>query len=145
MRFMIIRRADQETESGTAMPSHELVLAMTRYNQRMIDAGVMVAGEGLLSSSRGARVSFSNGKPTVIDGPFAEAKELIAGFTIIDVNSREEALEWMRQWPVEDAGGNVQLELRQVASADDFGDAFTPELRAQEDAMRVQAQARGGY
>jgi hypothetical protein len=141
MRFMIIRKADVDSEAGL-MPSHELLNAMTQYNQRMADAGIIVGGEGLHPSSRGARISFSGGKPTVTQGPFAGAGEMIAGFTLIEVKSRDEALEWVRQWPVEDANGNAQLELRQVFTADDFGEAFTPELRAQEDAMRDEIAVR---
>jgi hypothetical protein len=135
MRFMIIRKADAETEAEV-MPSTELIAAMTAYNEKLVAAGVMVGGDGLSSSRHGARISFANGKPTVVDGPFAEAKELIAGYTVIDVASLEEALEWARQWPVEDGNGNAQLELRRFVSAEDFGDAFTPELQEREQAMR---------
>lgn len=135
MRFMIIRKADAETESE-AMPSTELIEQMTSYNERLVAAGVMVGGDGLRASRHGARISFSNGKPTVTDGPFAEAKELIAGYTVIDVGSYEEAIEWVKQWPPLDGNGNVQLELRRFVSAEDFGDAFTPELQAREQAMR---------
>ncbi len=135
MRFMIIRKADTETEAE-AMPSTELIEAMTAYNEKLVAAGVMVGGDGLKPSRYGAKISFSNGKPTVIDGPFAEAKELIAGYTVIDVASYEEAIEWVKQWPPEDGNGNVQLELRRVVSMEDFGDAFTPELQAREQVMR---------
>lgn len=135
MRFMIIRRADEETEAG-ALPTQELVDAMMTYNEEMMNAGVMIGGDGLQPTSKGALVKFQDGKPTVIDGPFAEAKELIAGYTLIQVNSRAEALEWMKRWPAEDARGHVTLELRQLYEADDFGEEFTPALRAQEERFR---------
>ncbi|HVM18574.1 MAG TPA: YciI family protein [Egibacteraceae bacterium] len=133
MRFMIIRKADSETEAGV-MPTEEQLRTMTDYNEEMLKAGVLVAGEGLHPSSRGMRVSFRDGAPTVTDGPFAEAKELIAGFTMIEVRSREEALEWVKRWPEE----NVDLEVRQVFAAEDFGEAFTPELQAREEHMREE-------
>jgi hypothetical protein len=142
MRFMIIRRADEETEAG-AMPSQELLEAMVAYNEELVKAGVMLAGEGLHPSARGARISFSGGTPTVTDGPFAETKELIAGFTLIEVRSREEALEWVKRWPSEDGGGHVQLELRQVFEAEDFGEEFTPQLREQEESQRRRAAGDG--
>jgi hypothetical protein len=137
MRFMIIRKADAETEAE-AMPSTELIEQMTSFNERLVAAGVMVGGDGLKSSRHGAKISFSNGRPTIIDGPFAETKELIAGYTLIDVPSYEAALEWVKQWPPFDGHGNVQLELRQVITAEDFGEAFTPELQARERKMREQ-------
>ena len=137
MRFMIIRKADQDTEAG-APPSEELLRAMTEYNEEMVKAGVMLAGEGLHPTSNGVRVEFTGGRPTVTDGPFAESKELIAGYSLIQVRSREEAVEWARRWPAEDAGGNVRLELRQVFEAEDFGDEFTPELREAEERMRAE-------
>ncbi|MEO6917866.1 MAG: YciI family protein [Collimonas sp.] len=140
MHFMIIRKADKETEAGI-MPSESLIAAMIKFNEEMVQAGVMQAGEGLHPSSKGARIKFSGGKPTIIDGPFAETKELIAGFTMIQVESKAEALEWVKRWPAEDAGGNVELELRQVFAAEDFGDAFTPELRETEERLRRQAAA----
>ncbi len=121
MRFMIIRKADPETEAAVP-PSEELIEAMARYNEELIDAGVMRAGDGLHPSSRGARVGFSSGKPLVTDGPFTEAKELIAGFTIIDVGSKEEAIEWARRWPTIDGHGNVQLEIRQVYELEELGE-----------------------
>ncbi|GMT99818.1 YciI family protein [Corallococcus caeni] len=138
MRFMIIRRADKDTEAGV-LPDEKLLAAMTAYNEEMVKAGVMLQGEGLQPTSKGARVKFTNGKPTIIDGPFTETKELIAGFSIIQVKSREEALEWLKRWPSLDAGGNVELELRQIFEAEDFGAEFTPELRAQEERMRELA------
>ena len=141
MHFMIIRKADTETEAGV-MPTTELIEKMTEYNEKLAKAGVLRGGEGLLPSSKGARITFSGGKPTVLDGPFAEAKELIAGFTLIEVASYEEALGWVRQWPSIDGHGNVELELRQVASAADFGAAFTPDLQEREDAMRLTTESR---
>jgi hypothetical protein len=140
MRFMIIRKADRDTEAGT-LPNEALLSAMMRYNEEMVKAGVMLAGEGLQPTSKGARVKFHGGKPTVIDGPFTESKELIAGFSIIQVNSRAEAIEWLKRWPAEDANGEVELELRQIYEAEDFGEEFTPELRKQEELLRQQSSA----
>ncbi len=131
MRFMIIRKADADTEAGK-QPSTELIAAMMRYNEELVKAGVMVAGEGLHPSVDGARISFKGGTTTVTDGPFAEAKELIAGFTMIDVKSRDEALEWVRRWPEPD----VELELRQVFSADEFCNV-TPDLVELEARLRA--------
>jgi len=122
MRFMIIRRADRQTEAG-AKPSEQLIADMAKYNEALIRAGVMLAGDGLQPTSKGALVSFRNGKPTVIDGPFAEAKELIAGYSIFEVASREEAIEWIKRWPVTDADGNAQIEIRQLYEIEDFGDS----------------------
>jgi hypothetical protein len=118
---MIIRRADAETEAG-AEPTEALITDMMAYMQKMIDAGVMLDGAGLQGSAKGARVSFSNGKPTVTDGPFAETKELIAGYSIIEVNSREEAIEWVKQWPQLDGHGSVQIEIRELFSPEAFGE-----------------------
>jgi hypothetical protein len=143
MRFMIIRKADKDTEAGV-MPSTELLEAMGRYNEELVKAGVMLAGEGLHPSAKGARVKFSKGKPQVIDGPFTETKELIAGFTLIEVKSREEALEWLKRWPALDGNGEVELELRQVFEASDFGEEFTPALREQEDQLRAVIEKRKG-
>jgi len=137
MRFMIIRKADKATEAGE-MPSEALITAMMKYNEEMIQAGVMLAGEGLQPSAKGARIKFSGGKPTVFDGPFAETKELIAGYTMIQVKSKQEALEWVKRWPPLDAGGGVELELRQVFEAEDFGEQLTPELRETEERLRRQ-------
>jgi hypothetical protein len=136
MRFMIIRRADKNTEAGV-MPQQELLAAMMKYNEELVKAGIMLQGEGLHPSAKGSRVSFKGGKPSVMDGPFTETKELIAGFTMIQVRSKEEALEWVKRWPVED--GDVTLEIRQVFEAEDFGDEFSPELRKQEERLRAQA------
>jgi hypothetical protein len=141
MRFMIIRKADKNTEAGV-MPNEKLLAEMGKYNEELVKAGIMLAGEGLHPSAKGARVKFSGGKPTVIDGPFAEAKELIAGFTMIEVKSKEEALEWVARWPAIDGDGEVELEIRQVFEASDFGAEFTPELREQEERLRAQAGAK---
>src|SRR5215510_2513030 len=130
---MIIRRADPNTEAGM-MPSAELISAMLKYNEDMAKAGVFLDGEGLHPSSRGVRVKTSGGKRTVIDGPFTETKELIAGFTMIQVRSKEEAIEWVKRWPVED--GPVELEIRQVFEMEDFGPAVTPEILDQVDRIR---------
>ena len=120
MRFMIIRKADAETEAwGKA--TEELIDAMQRYNEEMVKAGVLLGGDGLKPTSVGARLSFSNGKPTVTDGPFTETKELIAGYSIIQVASKEEAIEWAKRWPRLDGQGNVQLEIRQLYELEDFG------------------------
>jgi hypothetical protein len=134
---MIIRRADKATEAGV-MPSEQTLTLMGNYMQDMVNAGVLLGGEGLKPTSAGALVKFTNGKPKVIDGPFTEAKELIAGYALIQVNSREEALEWVKRWPAVDIDANVELELREMFEADDFGKEFTPELREQEERMRAQ-------
>ena len=141
MRFMILRKADKDTESGR-MPSSELIAEMMKYNEELIKAGVMRAGEGLHPTSKGARVKFTKGKPTVIDGPFSETKELIAGFTMIEAKSRQEAIEWVKRWPALDAGGEVELEIRQIIEADDFGPELTPELREQEEKLRARSAAK---
>ena len=138
MRFMIIRKADPETEAS-ALPSRELMGAMMAYNQEMVDAGVMLSGDGLRPSKHGFRIEFSGGKPRIIDGPFTETKELIAGYSIIKVSSREEALEWVKRWPAEDANGRVRLEVRQLIEPEDFGDAFTADMQRHEELMREQA------
>jgi len=143
MRFVIIRKADKDTEAGV-MPTEQLFSDMMKYNEGLVKAGVMLAGEGLHPSSKGARVKFSNGKPIVIDGPFTETKELIAGFTMIRVGSREEALEIVKRWPASDANGNVELELRQVFESEDFGAELTPELRATEERLRAEIDGREG-
>ena len=139
MRFMIIRKADPQTEAW-AKPSKALVDAMMAYNEKMIRAGVMLGGDGLKPSARGARIKFSKGKPKVTDGPFAEAKELVAGYTIIQVASRDEALAWVKRWPVEDGDGEVELELRELYEADDFGDEATPAIQRQEQLLRERAK-----
>ncbi|MEO8202194.1 MAG: YciI family protein [Gemmatimonadota bacterium] len=141
MRFMIIRMADKSTEAGV-LPNQELLAAMGQYMEDMSNAGILLAGEGLQPSSKGARVKFSHGRPTVMDGPFAEAKELIAGFSMIQVKSKEEAIEWVKRWPVLDGDGAVEIEIRQVFEAEDFGEEFTPELRKQEERLREGAAKR---
>jgi len=135
MRFMVMIKSDERTEGGV-MPTEEELTAMGRYNEELVKAGVLLAGEGLHPSSKGARITFTDGKPTVIDGPFAEAKELIAGFWLIDVKSKEEAIEWMKRIPCTD-GVETNVEIRQVFEAEDFGDAYTPELREQEAHLRL--------
>jgi len=135
MRFMIIRKADPQTEAW-ATPSQALLDAMMAYNEEMIRAGVMLGGDGLKPSSRGARIKFSKGKPKITDGPFTESKELVAGFTIIQVGSRAEALRWVERWPVEDGDGEVELELRELYEADDFGDEATAAIQRQEALLR---------
>ena len=129
MRFMIIRKADRDTEAGTP-PSEALISAMLAYNDEMIKAGVMLEGAGLQRSAKGARISFSGGKPTIVDGPFAETKELIAGYSIIEVESKDEAIAWIKRWPPLDGGGNVQLELRQLFSPEDFGEQAVEQAKA---------------
>jgi hypothetical protein len=136
MRFMIIRKADKDTEAGV-MPSTELLAAMGQYMEEMAKAGILLGGEGLKPSAKSKRVTFTNGKPRVIDGPFAEAKELIAGYCLIDVKSMEDAIEWVKRWPCRDADGNVELEIRPIFEAGDFGAEFTPELREAEDRLRA--------
>jgi hypothetical protein len=136
---MIIRKADKKTEAGV-MPGTELLSAMMNYNQQLADAGALVDGTGLRPSSYGARVNISGGKPTVVDGPFAETKELIAGFTMIQVKSKEEAIEWVKRWPIEDAP--VELEIRQVFEPEDFGPALTPEIQNQIDQIREQTSSK---
>jgi hypothetical protein len=142
MRFMIIRKADVHTE-GEDKPTEELVTAMMAYNEEMIRAGVMLGGEGLQPSRKGARIKFRKGKPAVTDGPFAEAKELVAGYTIINVKSREEAIEWARRWPAVDGDGEVELELRQLYEVDDFGPEFSPAIRKQEELLQ-EVQGKTG-
>jgi hypothetical protein len=137
MRFMILLKANDETEAGV-MPSEEILAAMGKYNEELVKAGVMLAGEGLHPSSKGARLRFDGGQPTVTDGPYAEAKELIAGFWIFQVKSLEEAIEWVKRGPL---GGGAEVEIRQIFEAEDFGDEFTPELREQEEQLRARAAA----
>jgi hypothetical protein len=141
MRFMILVKADTTTEAGI-MPTEELLAAMQKYMEEMGTAGVLLDGEGLHPSSKGVRISFSGGKPTVIDGPFTETKELIAGYAMIQVKSKEEAIEWARRWPVLDRDGEAQLEIRQVFEAEDFGAEFTPELREAEGRLRTELSER---
>jgi hypothetical protein len=136
---MLLVKASPESEAGV-MPSEEMFAEMGRFNEEMVNAGVMLAGEGLHPSSRGARVRFSGKDRTVIDGPFAETKELIAGFWLIDVKSREEAIEWVKRCP-NPMLSESEIEIRQVFEAEDFGDAMTPELREQEERLRVRSAA----
>ncbi|MGH4012976.1 MAG: YciI family protein [Pseudonocardiaceae bacterium] len=138
MRFMILVKADQNSEAGV-LPSEELLTEMGKYNEELVKAGVLLAGEGLHPSSKGARVRFSGDKRTVIDGPFTETKELIAGFWLIQVTSKDEAIEWVKRCP-NPMGEESEIEIRQVFEADDFGDALTPELREQEQRLREQEQ-----
>ena len=139
MRFMVIVKADKNSEAG-ALPDQKLLTEMGRYNEELAKAGVILAGEGLHPSSKGARVRFSGNKRTVIDGPFAETKELIAGFWLWQVKSKEEAIEWVKRCPNPMPGTESEIEIRQVFEADDFGEAFTPELREQEERVRAQAE-----
>lgn len=140
MRFMVMVRATRDSESGR-MPDQAMIEAMTRFNEELVNAGVMLAGEGLHPSSKGARLRFSrDGKRTLVDGPFAETKELIAGFWIWKVKSRQEALAWLERCPAPFTAQDCEIELRQVLEADDFGAEFTPELRAKEERLREKAQ-----
>ena len=136
MRFMIIVKANKDSEAGI-LPDKQILADMGKYNQELANAGVMLAGEGLHSSSKGARVKFSGGKTSVIDGPFAETKELVAGFWLWKCTSKEEAIEWLKKAPF----GDTEVEIRQVFEAEDFGEAFTPELCAQEERIREQISA----
>jgi hypothetical protein len=135
MRFMVLIKSDEKTERG-AVPDERLINEMGMFNARMEKAGILRGGEGLTPSREGARVTITEEKRTVTDGPFAEAKELVAGFWIIEVGSLEEAVGWARQVPSPNPGGTTELEVRRVVEADDFGDAFTPEARAAEERMR---------
>jgi hypothetical protein len=139
MRFMVIVKADKNSEAGV-MPDEKLLAEMGKYNEELARAGVMLAGEGLHPSSKGARVRFSGSKRTVIDGPFSETKELIAGFWLIQVKSKEEAIEWVKRAPNPFPGTESEIEIRQVFEAEEFGQEFTPELREQEERVRAQAE-----
>jgi len=141
MRFMVMVKATQDSENGV-MPSEELLAAMGRYNEELAKAGVMLAGEGLQPSSKGARVRFDGASRTVVDGPFAETKELVAGFWIFQCKSLEECIEWVKRCPNPMPGAS-EIEIRQVFEADDFGAEFTPELRQAEERLRAEAAARG--
>ena len=141
MKFMVMVKATAASEAG-AMPSEKLLTEMGNFNEELVKAGVMLAGEGLHPSAKGARVRFSGSQRTVIDGPFAESKELIAGFWIIDVSSREEAIEWMKRCPNPFEEGESEIEIRQIFSMEDFGAELTPALREQEERLREQAAAR---
>ncbi len=137
MRFMIMVKSDETTEAGI-LPDEELLTEMSEYNEELVKAGVLLAAEGLHPSSKGARVRFSDSQRTVIDGPFAEAKELIAGFWLIQAKSLDEAIEWVKRVPFRDA----VIEIRQVFEVDDFGPALTPELREAEERLRAEVDAR---
>ena len=139
MRFMIIVKASPDSEAGV-MPSEELMTAMGNYNEELAKAGIMLAGEGLQSSAKGARVHFSGTKRTAVDGPFAETKELIAGYWLWEVKSKEEAIEWVKRCPNPMPGTEAEIEIRQVYAAEDFGAEFTPQLREQEERVRAQAK-----
>jgi hypothetical protein len=139
MRFMIVVKASKNSEAGV-LPDEKLLAAMMKYNEELVKAGVMLAGEGLQPSSKGARVRFSGDKRTVIDGPFAETKELIAGFWLWQCQSRDEAIEWVKRCPNPMPGEESEIEIRQVFEAEDFGAEFTPELREQEERLRAQSE-----
>ncbi|GGD32217.1 YciI family protein [Pseudoxanthomonas indica] len=138
MKVMVIVKADAESEAGV-MPSQQLLEEMGRYNEELVNAGIMLAGEGLHPSSRGARVRFDGRQRTVIDGPFAESKELIAGFWLWQVRSLDEALEWLKRAPFD---GGAEIEVRPIFEMEDFGDAMTPALREQEERLRQKTEQR---
>ena len=137
MRFMVIVKASEESEAGV-LPDEKILTEMGKFNEELVKAGVMLAGEGLHPSSKGARVRFSGGKVTVIDGPFSETKELVAGFWLWQVKSKEEAIEWLKRSPFEE----TEVEIRQVFEAEDFGANLTPELREQEERLRAQMESK---
>jgi hypothetical protein len=137
VRFMVIVKADKDSEAGV-LPSAELLAEMMKYNEQLVKAGVMVSGDGLHASSKGARVKFADGKTTVTDGPFAETKELIAGFWIFEVKSKQEAIDWVRRAPMR----NTELEIREIFAPEDFGDNLTPSLKAKEEQLRAQAAGK---
>ena len=141
MRFMVIVKATKESEAGV-LPDQKLLADMGKYNEELVKAGVMLAGEGLQPSSKCARVRFSGAKRTVIDGPFAETKELIAGFWLWQVKSKQEAIEWVKRCPDPMPGEDSEIEIRQVFEAEDFGAEFTPELRQQEERLRGEIAAK---
>ena len=138
MRVMVIVKANKDSEAGI-LPSTEILAAMGKYNEELVKAGVMLAGEGLQASSKGKRVRFSGEKPTVIDGPFTETKELIAGFWLWQVRSMDEAVEWLKRSPF---GGGAEIEIRQVFEAEDFGAQLTPELKEREERLRQQVEKK---
>jgi hypothetical protein len=142
MKFMVMVRATKESEAGV-MPSEKLITAMGNFNEELVKAGVLLDADGLQPSSKGARIRFDGtGQRSVVDGPFAEAKELIAGFWVIQVKSLDEAKEWMKRCPAPFENGPCEIEIRQIFEADDFGAEFTPEARAQEERMRAEVDAR---
>jgi hypothetical protein len=138
---MVIVKADKNSEAG-ALPDEKLLTEMGKFNEELVKAGVLLAGEGLHPSSKGVRVKFSGEKRTVIDGPFAETKELVAGFWLWQVKSKQEAIEWVKRCPNPMPGSEAEIEIRQVFEADDFGPAFTSELREQEERLRAQVEAK---
>jgi hypothetical protein len=138
MRFMVLVKASKDSEAGV-MPSERLLTEMTKYNEELVKAGIMLAGEGLHPSSKGARVRFSGDKRTVIDGPFPETKELVAGFWIWNVKSKQEAIEWLKRCP-NPMNEESEVELRQIFEAEDFGEALTPELREKEERLRAESE-----
>jgi hypothetical protein len=140
MRFMVMVKANEDSEAGV-LPSRELLTEMGKYNEQLVKAGVMLAGEGLQPSSKGARVRFAGNRRTVIDGPFTEAKELVAGFWLIQAKSLEEAIEWVKRCP-NPMEGESEIEIRPVFEASDFGPALTPELQAQEERLRTQLDSQ---
>ena len=140
MRFMILVKADKNSEAGV-MPDEKLMTAMGKFNEELAKAGILLAGEGLKPSSKGVRVRFSGAKRTVIEGPFAETKELVAGFWLWQVRSKEEAIEWVKRCP-NPMIGDSEIEIRQVFEMEDFGAVLTPEARAAEERMRAEADAR---
>lgn len=141
MKVMVIVKATKNSEAGE-MPSEELLAAMGKFNEELVKAGVMLAGDGLHPSAKGKRVRFSGGERRVVDGPFAETKELIAGYWVWHVRSMDEAVEWARRCPDPMPGEEAELEIRPIFEAEDFGEAFTPELRAQEDRLRAEIEQR---
>ena len=141
MRFVAMVKATKDSENGV-MPSEEMLAEMGRFNEELVKAGVMLAGEGLQPSSKGARVRFNGKKRTVIDGPFAETKELIAGFWILQTKTKEEAIEWIKRCPNPFPEGESEIEIRQIFEAEDFGPEFTPELREQEERLRKEVASR---
>ena len=138
MRFMVLVPADKNSEAGV-MPDEKLLTAMTKFNEEMVKAGVMLAGEGLHPTAKGARIRYDGAERTVVEGPFNPSERLVAGFWLLQVKSKEEAIEWMKRAPFD---GGTQIELRQIFETEDFGDALTPELREKEERMRAQTAAR---
>src|SRR5882672_1052269 len=143
MRVMVIVKATKNSEAGV-MPSEQLLADMGKYNEELVKAGIMLAGEGLHPSSKGKRIQFSGGKRTIVNGPFTETKELIAGYWLWQVKSIEEAVEWARRCPDPMPGEDAELEIRPVFEAADFGQEFTPDLRAQEERLRAEIEKRAG-
>ncbi len=138
MRFMVLVKADKDSEAGV-LPDEKLLTEMTKYNEELVKAGVLLAGEGLHPSSKGARVRFSGDKRSVTDGPFSETKELIAGYWLFQVKSKQEAIDWVKRAPNPFPGTESEIEIRQVFEAEDFGEEFTPELREAEERIRAQS------